>query len=123
MAEQQAPQVQIKADENELLGRFSNLVMIHHNPEEFTLHFIYVFTDGTHGKLVSSTIISPGHAKTAVARSGGKYRAIRGPVRAHSRSAFGRAASERGFRAIGCPAGERPRRRAEFCGGGHSEMC
>ena len=63
MAEQQAPQVQIKADEKELVGSFSNLVMIHHNPEEFTMHFIYVFTNGTHGKLVASTIVSPGHAK------------------------------------------------------------
>lgn len=63
MADQQAPQVQIKADEKELVGQYSNLAMIHHNPEEFTLHFIYVFSDGTHGKLLSSAIISPAHAK------------------------------------------------------------
>jgi hypothetical protein len=65
MSEQQAgtPQVQIKADEKEMLGQYSNLVMIHHNPEEFTLHFVYLFTNGTHGKLVSSVIVSPGHAK------------------------------------------------------------
>jgi Protein of unknown function (DUF3467) len=63
MAEPQTPQVQIKADEKELVGQYSNLVMIHHNPEEFTLHFIYVFTNGTHGKLVASTILSPAHAK------------------------------------------------------------
>ena len=32
MAEaQNTPQVQIKADEKELLGQYSNLVMIHHN--------------------------------------------------------------------------------------------
>ena len=111
MAEQQAPQVQIKADENELLGHFSNLVMIHHNPEEFTLHFIYVFTNGTHGKLVSSTIISPGHAKRLWRALGENIAAIRGAVRAHSRSAFGRAASQRGFRAVGCAAGEGPRSR------------
>src|SRR3989337_2402171 len=60
---QSSPQVQIKADEKELLGQYSNLVMIHHNPEEFTLHFVYLFTNGTHGKLVSSVIVSPGHAK------------------------------------------------------------
>ena len=29
---QSSPQVQIKADEKELLGQYSNLVMIHHNP-------------------------------------------------------------------------------------------
>jgi len=84
MAEQQAPQVQIKADENELLGRFSNLVMIHHNPEEFTLHFIYVFTNGTHGKLVSSVIVSPGHAKRlwrALGENISRFEAQFGPIR------------------------------------------
>ena len=62
MAEpQNSPQVQIKADEKELLGQYSNLVMIHHNAEEFTFHYIYLFTNGTHGKLVSSLIVSPSH--------------------------------------------------------------
>src|SRR4029077_10377092 len=63
MSETQAPQVQIKADEKELVGQFSNLAMIHHNGEEFTMHFIYVFPNAPHGKLVSSVILSPGHAK------------------------------------------------------------
>jgi hypothetical protein len=63
--QQQAPpgQVQIKADEKELQGQYSNLVMIHHNLEEFTLNFIYIFPNGAQGKLLSSTIVSPGHAK------------------------------------------------------------
>jgi hypothetical protein len=56
-------QVQIKADEKELLGQFSNLVMFHHNAEEFTLHFIYVFPNVPQGKLLSSVIVSPAHAK------------------------------------------------------------
>ncbi|HME11304.1 MAG TPA: DUF3467 domain-containing protein [Candidatus Acidoferrum sp.] len=61
---QQTPgQVQIKADEKELVGQYSNLVMIHHNLEEFTLNFIYIFPNGAQGKLMSSTIVSPGHAK------------------------------------------------------------
>jgi hypothetical protein len=47
-------QVQIKADEKELVGQFCNLVMAHHNAEEFTLHFIYVFPNVPQGKLVSS---------------------------------------------------------------------
>ena len=34
-------QVQIKADEKELLGQYANLAIIHHNGEEFTLNFIY----------------------------------------------------------------------------------
>jgi len=56
-------QVQIKADEKELQGEYSNLVMIHHNLEEFTLNFIYIFPNGQQGKLLKSMIVSPGHAK------------------------------------------------------------
>ena len=66
MEEQRAPQpgqVQIKADEKELQGSYSNLVMIHHNLEEFTLNFIYIFPNGTQGKLLQSMIVNPGHAK------------------------------------------------------------
>ena len=60
----QAPgQVQIKADEKELQGMYSNLVMIQHHAEEFTLNFVYVFPNATQGKLLSSMIVSPGHAK------------------------------------------------------------
>ena len=59
----QPGQVQIKADEKELQGSYSNLVMIHHHAEEFTLNFVYVFPNGTQGKLFSSVIVSPGHAK------------------------------------------------------------
>jgi hypothetical protein len=56
-------QVQIKADEKELQGQYSNLVMIHHNLEEFTMNFIYIFPNGAQGKLLNSMILSPGHAK------------------------------------------------------------
>jgi hypothetical protein len=64
--EEQRPQpgqVQIKADEKELQGQYSNLLMIHHNLEEFTLNFIYIFPNGAQGKLLGSMIVSPGHAK------------------------------------------------------------
>src|SRR5258708_12122314 len=64
--DQQQPvqgQVQIKADEKELQGEYSNLVMIHHNLEEFTLNFIYIFPNGAQGKLLKSMIVTPGHAK------------------------------------------------------------
>jgi hypothetical protein len=64
--EEQRPvpgQVQIKADEKDLQGQYSNLVMLHHNLEEFTLNFIYIFPNGAQGKLLSSMIVSPGHAK------------------------------------------------------------
>jgi len=59
----QAGQMQIKADEKELQGLYSNLMMIHHNVEEFTLNFVYIFPNGAQGKLLSSMIVSPGHAK------------------------------------------------------------
>ena len=81
---QSSPQVQIKADEKELLGQYSNLVMIHHNPEEFTFHFIYLFTNGTHGKLVSSMIVSPSHAKRlwrALGENISRYEAQFGAIR------------------------------------------
>src|SRR5260221_292698 len=59
----QMGQMQIKADEKELQGLYSNLMMIHHSVEEFTLNFIYIFPNGAQGKLLSSMIVSPGHAK------------------------------------------------------------
>jgi hypothetical protein len=61
--QQQPGQMQIKAEEKELQGLYSNLMMIHHNVEEFTLNFVYIFPNGTQGKLLSSMIVSPGHAK------------------------------------------------------------
>jgi hypothetical protein len=77
-------QVQIKADEKELLGQYSNLAMIHHNAEEFTLNFIYLFPNVPQGKLVSSIILSPGHAKRllrALNENIGRYEAQFGPIR------------------------------------------
>ena len=83
--QQPAPgQVQIKADEKELQGQYSNLVMIHHNLEEFTLNFIYIFPNGAQGKLLSSTIVSPGHAKRiwrALGENLGRYEAQFGPIK------------------------------------------
>jgi hypothetical protein len=77
-------QVQIKADEKELLGQFSNLVMFHHNAEEFTLHFIYVFPNVPQGKLLSSVIVSPAHAKRilrALNENISRYEAQFGPIK------------------------------------------
>ena len=102
----QAPQVQIKADEKELLGQYSNLVMIHHNPEEFTLHFIYLFTNGTHGKLAASMILSPGHAKRlwrAMGDNISRFEAQFGPIREDTDA---RAAIQRRIRAIRAAAPE-----------------
>lgn len=63
MPEPPKQQVQIKADEKELLGQYSNLAVVHHNAEEFTLNFIYLFPTVPQGKLVASLILSPAHAK------------------------------------------------------------
>jgi hypothetical protein len=60
---QKQQQVQIKADEKELVGQYANLAVIHHNAEEFTLNFVYLFPSVPQGKLVSSIILSPAHAK------------------------------------------------------------
>ena len=85
--DQQQPvqgQVQIKADEKELQGQYSNLVMIHHNLEEFTVNFIYIFPNGTQGKLLSSVIVSPGHAKRiwrALGENLSRYEAQFGPIK------------------------------------------
>jgi len=35
-----------QSEEKELQGQYSNLVMIHHNLEEFTMNFIYIFPNG-----------------------------------------------------------------------------
>ena len=84
MSEPQAPQVQIKAEEKELLGQYSNLAMVHYGAEEFTLHYIYVFPNTPHGKLVASVILSPGHAKRlwrALGENIGRYEAQFGTIR------------------------------------------
>jgi hypothetical protein len=86
MAEAPKPQqqVQIKADEKELLGQYSNLVVVHHNAEEFTLNFVYMFPTVPQGKLVASLILSPMHAKRlmrALEDNVARYEAQFGPLR------------------------------------------
>lgn len=75
---QNPQQVQIKADEKELLGQYSNLVVVHHNAEEFTLNFVYLFPTVPQGKLIASVIVSPAHAKRlmlALQENIGRYEA------------------------------------------------
>ena len=76
-------QMQIKADEKELVGQYSNLVMFHHNADEFTIHFIYAFPNAAQGKLISSIIVSPPHAKRilrALSENISRYEAQFGPI-------------------------------------------
>jgi hypothetical protein len=80
-------QVQIKAEEKELLGQYANLAIIHHNAEEFTLNFVYVFPTMPQGKLVSSVIASPAHAKrllAALAENIDRYEAQFGKIKESS---------------------------------------
>jgi hypothetical protein len=80
----QQPQVQIKADEKDLVGQYSNLVMLYHNAEELALHFIYIFPNAPQGKLVAGLLVSPGHAKRlwrALGENLNKYEAQYGPIR------------------------------------------
>jgi hypothetical protein len=80
----QQQQVQIKADEKELQGLYSNLVMIHHNADEFTMNFIYVFPNAAQGKLLASLILNPSHAKRllrALSENINRYEAQFGPIR------------------------------------------
>lgn len=80
----QQPQVQIKADEKELLGLYSNLAMIHHNADEFTMNFIYVFPNVPQGKLLASVILNPAHAKRllmALTENISRYETQFGPIR------------------------------------------
>src|ERR1700751_5776730 len=80
----QPGQLQMKADEKERQGRYSNLIMIHHNVEEFTLNFVYIFPNETQGKLLSSVIVSPGHAKRiwrALGENISRYETQFGPIK------------------------------------------
>ncbi len=86
MAEQAQPpqQVQIKADEKELLGQYSNLAMIHHNADEFTMNFIYIFPNVPQGKLLASIILNPAHAKRllrALDENISRYETQFGPIK------------------------------------------
>ena len=83
-AQQQQVQVQIKADEKELIGMYSNLAMIHHNGDEFTLNFIYIFPNVPQGKLMASVILSPAHAKRflrAMDENIARYETQFGPIK------------------------------------------
>ena len=61
-------------------AQYSNLVMIHHNLEEFTLNFIYIFPNGAQGKLPEHDR-QPRPRQAHLARAGRKYRALRSAIR------------------------------------------
>lgn len=57
----QQKQIQIKAHDDELKGKYSNLMQITHTQEEFMLDFFLVVPP--QGSLTSRVILSPGHLK------------------------------------------------------------
>ncbi len=63
MNEQQKPQkqIQIKASEEDMKGRYANLAMINHTKEEFIADFLNVVPPS--GTLNARVIMSPGHFK------------------------------------------------------------
>src|SRR5882762_5790973 len=86
MNEKQVPtgQVQKKEHEKEIQGLYSNLVIFQHQAVEFTLNFVYIFPNGTQGKLLSSVIVSPGHAKRiwrALGENISRFEAAYGPIK------------------------------------------
>jgi len=54
-------EVQVKADDKILKGRYANIMYIAHTKEEFVLDFLNVLPP--QGSLVSRIITSPGHMK------------------------------------------------------------
>ena len=57
-------QIQIKAKDEVLAGKYANMAQINHNKEEFILDFMTIFPPA--GTLNSRIIMSPGHYKRMI---------------------------------------------------------
>ena len=62
--DQQPKQVHIKAQDEELKGKYSNLMQVTHTQEEFMLDFFLVVPP--QGTLTSRIVLSPGHLKRMI---------------------------------------------------------
>ncbi|MCH8049086.1 DUF3467 domain-containing protein [Patescibacteria group bacterium] len=62
--DEQTKQIQIKAQDDELKGKYANLMQVTHTQEEFMLDFFLVVPP--QGTLVSRVILSPGHVKRMI---------------------------------------------------------
>ena len=60
----QGKQIQIKAKDEVMAGKYANVAQISHNKEEFVLDFMSIFPPV--GNLHSRVIMSPGHFKRMV---------------------------------------------------------
>lgn len=63
----QQPQINIKASDEALQGKYANLMQVAHLDEEFILDFMNVYTFQGMGTLNARIIVSPGHLKRMVA--------------------------------------------------------
>jgi hypothetical protein len=73
--------IEIKIDDEELKGRYSNLLRITHTREEFILDFIQMVPP--QGVVTSRVVTSPGHLKRivrALAANLGRYEELFGTV-------------------------------------------
>lgn len=59
--QQSTPQIQVKAADEDLKGRYSNTMFVAHTQEEFIMDFLLVAQP--QGELVARVITSPGHIK------------------------------------------------------------
>lgn len=64
MAKKKKKGIQIKADQSEIKGVYSNVMEVKHTQEEFCLDFLNVFPP--FGALTSRVILSPGHFKRMI---------------------------------------------------------
>ena len=77
--------VQITASDEDLKGRYANLMSVSHTAEEFVLDFFAVTPagEGPRGHLISRVVVSPSHFKRIVAALADnirKYEEQFGPV-------------------------------------------
>jgi hypothetical protein len=82
----QEMKIEIKVDESEATGRFSNIANIFHSPDEFVIDFLFVNPSPPpgFGKLVSRIILTPAHAKRimhAITENVRKYEENFGEIR------------------------------------------
>jgi hypothetical protein len=61
---QKTQQIQINTSDEISRGRYSNLMLVSHSPEEFILDWLLNSPNGPH--LVSRIILSPGNVKRAI---------------------------------------------------------
>lgn len=61
MSQENNQQIQIKATDEKLAGKYANMMQVSHTKEEFVLDFVNILPPS--GQLVSRIILSPAHAK------------------------------------------------------------